>query len=473
MRKIFYTILLLLLNLSVWANNLQIANVALTNDSTITFSVSWENSWRVSVAPNNHDAAWIFIKKRDCASGQWSHVNLSATTTNHGAGTPLEVYVDGKDAGSIAKGVFLRRSTDGVGNITSVSVSIRMVGLAQGEYDFRVFGVEMVNIPQGAYDLGDGDASGGSFKNGGTANPLPITSESAITVGTANGNLYTASSTYRPVSLPANYPKGFREIYCMKYEISQGQYVDFTNSLNSDQGIARHFASVANRHSITGAWPVAVAGTPHRAKNFLAWTDLLAYLDWAALRPMTELEFEKIARGPAPVVAGGYAWGTSTITDGNTVVSDGTATEAVSTAITPGSGLANFNNTTILGPLRCGFAAKTGTTRYQAGATYYGVMEMSGNVWEQTITTRNASGSAFTGALGDGELSLSPTPGFANVASWPSQQASIASTSSVAGRAFRGGSWSDVPARLMLSDRLGVNGLDGRRLNNYGGRGVR
>ncbi|MCP4441836.1 MAG: formylglycine-generating enzyme family protein [Aureispira sp.] len=473
MRKFFYTTILMLLNLSLWANNIQISSVALTNDSTITFSISWENSWRVSVAPNNHDAAWIFIKKRDCASGQWSHVDLSTTGANHTAGAPLETYLDGKDGGGVAKGLFLRRSADGVGNITSVSVSIRMVGLAPGEYDFRVFGVEMVNIPQGAYNLGDGNISTGSFKNGSTSNVLPITSENAITVGTASGNLYTASSTYRPVSLPANYPKGFAEVYCMKYEISQGQYVDFTNSLNSDQGAARHFSSAANRHNVTGIWPVAVANAPHRAKNFLAWTDLVAYLDWAALRPMTELEYEKITRGAAPVVAGGYAWGTSNITDGNTIVSDGTATEGVSTGITPGSGLANFNNSTILGPLRCGFAAKAGTTRYEAGATYYGVMEMSGNVWEQTITTRNATGTAFAGNLGDGELSLTPTPGFANVASWPSQQASVTSTSSAVGRAFRGGGWGDVSSRLRTSDRASINGLDGRRINSYGGRGVR
>ena len=33
-----------------------------------------------------------------------------------------------------------------------------------------------------------------------------------------------------------------------------------------------------------------------RACNFLNWNDLAAYLQWAALRPMTELEFEKICR---------------------------------------------------------------------------------------------------------------------------------------------------------------------------------
>ncbi|MCH2045648.1 MAG: hypothetical protein MK212_16145 [Saprospiraceae bacterium] len=473
MKKTILITCMLVWGMQLFANNVQIANISLSNDSTIVFSISWENSWRVSVAPNNHDAVWLFIKKRDCASGQWSHVDLSTNVTHHTIASPLEVYIDGKDVGTNAKGVFLRRSTDGVGNITNVSVALRMVDLVPGEYDFKIFGIEMVNIPEGSFDLGDGNASTGSFKNGNTSNPLTITSEGALSAGTSAGYLYTSSSSYRPVNLPANYPKGFAEVYCMKYEISQGQYVDFTNSLNSDQGAVRHFASTAARHSVTGSWPVAVASAPHRAKNYLAWGDLLAYLDWSALRPMTELEYEKICRGPAPVVAGGYAWGTNTITDANTITNDGTATESVSNVVTPGSGLANYNNNTVLGPLRCGFAAKVATTRLEAGATYYGVMEMSGNLWEQTITTRNTAGSGFTGALGDGELSLSPSVGFANVTSWPNQQSSLSSSTSVSGRAFRGGGATNTFGYLRLSDRTSVNSADGRRNYTYGGRGVR
>jgi formylglycine-generating enzyme required for sulfatase activity len=42
--------------------------------------------------------------------------------------------------------------------------------------------------------------------------------------------------------------------------------------------------------------------------NILSWFDVAAYLDWAALRPMTELEFEKVCRGPENRIAGEYAW---------------------------------------------------------------------------------------------------------------------------------------------------------------------
>ena len=41
--------------------------------------------------------------------------------------------------------------------------------------------------------------------------------------------------------------------------------------------------------------------------------NLCTYLDWAGLRPMTELEYEKICRGPSAPVAGEYAWGSTTI----------------------------------------------------------------------------------------------------------------------------------------------------------------
>ena len=40
-----------------------------------------------------------------------------------------------------------------------------------------------------------------------------------------------------------------------------------------------------------------VAGAPSRPANWISWDDGLAFADWAGLRPMTELEFTKAARG--------------------------------------------------------------------------------------------------------------------------------------------------------------------------------
>lgn len=468
----FLAIILMVLPMLLMGNNVQIDNVTLTNDSTLTFSISWENSWRVSVAPNNHDAVWLFLKRRDCASGQWSHVELSSVVSSHTVAAPLEVYIDGRDA-SGTKGLFLRRSADGTGNINSTVVSLRMTALPIGEYDFRVFGIEMVQIPQGSFQLGDGNISVGSLTDGSTANPFTVASEGAITAGSTTGRLYTTSTSYRPLSLPANYPKGFAEVYCMKHELSQAQYVDFVNMLTSDQAAVRQITGTANRLNITGTWPVLVANTPHRAMNFLGWADFLAYLDWSALRPMTSLEYEKICRGPVTPVGGEYAWGTNIITDANTVVTDGTATEQVSNAITAGGGIANYNNNAILGPLRGGFAAKPATSRLTAGATYYGVMEMSGNLWEFVVSTRIAAATAFSGNVGDGTLTVSPGPGAANQPSWPAQTASTASSTAAVGKGQRGGSWNEGTANQQVSDRTLDYNPDARRFNEYGGRGVR
>lgn len=452
---------------SSYANNLIISEVTLANDSTLTFKVSWENSWRTNNAPYNHDAVWLFIKKRDCASLQWSHVNLSLSPTSHSTSSPLEIYIDGRDNASVTKGVFVRRSAAGTGNVSGVTVSLRMQGVTAGQYDFKVFGIEMVQIPAGSFSIGDG-SSAGTFKVGATNNPYQVNSEAAITVGNSGTNLFAAtSSSYYPVALPAAYPKGFKEIYCMKYEVSQGQYVDFVNTLLSDQGAARQVTGTTNRLSIAGTWPVLVANVPHRAMSTISWYDFLAYLDWSALRPMTELEFEKIARGPSAPVAGEFAWGTTLITDANTAAADGTATENSSTAITPGSGLANYGNTSILGPLRCGFAAKPGTNRLEAAAGYYGVMELSGNMVESMVTTTDATGAAFSGIVGDGELSLSPNAGFANVTGWPSAAAGTA------GACTRGGSWAQGETTLRVSDRTQSHVLPSGRATSYGGRGVR
>jgi len=450
-----------------YSNNLIISAVTLTNDSTLTFNVSWENSWRTNNAPFNHDAVWLFIKKRDCASLQWSHVNLSLTPSHHSTSSPLEIYIDGRDNASISKGVFVRRSSAGTGNISGVTVSLRMQGVTAGQYDFKVFGIEMVQIPEGSFNLGDG-ISAGFFKTGGTSNPYLVGSEGAITVGSTGANLYAAtSSTYYPVALPAAYPKGFKEIYCMKYEISQGQYVDFVNTLLADQGAARQITGTTNRLAISGTWPVLVANVPHRAMSHLSWYDLLSYLDWSALRPMTELEFEKIARGPVAPVAGEFAWGTNLITDANVLAADGTATENSSSAITAGSGLANYGNTAVLGPIRCGFAAKPGTNRFEAGSGYYGVMELSGNVSESAVNSTDGTGAAFSGVLGDGEISLSPNAGFANVTNWPSLAAGTA------GGCIRGGSWLQGETTLRISDRTQSSTMPSGRVNYYGGRGVR
>ena len=119
----------------------------------------------------------------------------------------------------------------------------------------------------------------------------------------------------------------------------------------------------------------------------------------------------------------------------------------------------------INGPLRVGiFAASIGTpTREEAGATFYGVMEMSGNLFERPVTIGNATGRLFTGTHGDGVLTSS---GEADAGTWPPGATAV-------GAGFRGGAWSHASTFLRVSDRFLAASSDSDRVFNRGFRVVR
>ena len=147
------------------ANNLQISGTSVdTTTGEVTFNIKWDNSWRTNIAPANHDAVWVFIKYQDCTDKLWKHANLSVTSADHSAASPLKV-----DAVTDGKGAFVYRSANGGGNIgnTSVTLKLNIAGANYANLNFKVFGVEMVNIPQGSFTVGDGACksrrSGGNF----------------------------------------------------------------------------------------------------------------------------------------------------------------------------------------------------------------------------------------------------------------------------------------------------------------------
>jgi hypothetical protein len=208
------------------------------------------------------------------------------------------------------------------------------------------------------------------------------------------------------------------------------------------------------------------------ACNYLSAHDLMAYLDWAALRPLTEFEWEKMGRGPF-IGSYGYtfqkAWGTEEITEVTSIVNPGTATEAPGNS---GDGICVYNNNaSVGGPMRCGFAADATTAdRYSCGASYYGFFELSGNVYEPYMGTWNntTSDDNFGGESGDGLLNAN---GDANQATWPQGADGTGTTQTY--MYYRGGNWTTTdPGDLTISDRTGWDPYN-NRYTYTGGRGGR
>src|ERR1044072_5179290 len=63
-----------------YANKVQITNVSIINSGpgniVVQFDLSWDNSWRVNVGPNNYDGVWVFFKYKT-ASGNWTHMTMT------------------------------------------------------------------------------------------------------------------------------------------------------------------------------------------------------------------------------------------------------------------------------------------------------------------------------------------------------------------------------------------------------------
>lgn len=461
------------------ANDIAVTNVVLVNqmvgDNTVDvkFDLTWENSWRSAdpayPAYTNWDAAWIFVKYRD-ESGNWQHATLSTNRAHHTCATNSTI-----DPAPDGMGAFVYRAGSFAGGAVSYpntrlrwAYGVNGLNFAAGAaVTVAVHAVEMVYVPQGSFYVGSGGTESGSFTDGSWVNgatiPFQIASEAALTIANAAGNLWGTSSSGlntigAPGTLSAAFPKGFAAFYCMKHEITQGQYADFLNKLTSNQASARDPAGLsAKRYTITGSYPAFSASAPDRACNYLGWNDGLAYADWAGLRPMTELEYEKACRGPAAPVANEYPWGGTTYTqlvDEIGTSGSGAETPSPATANCCLEGAAN-----IQGPTRAGIFATALSDRVLSGATYWGIMEMGGNLEERPVAVSTAVGRLFTGLHGDGHLGAD---GNANVGNWPTD-----------GAGMRGGDWGDSNLRTRVSDRLSaVYDYLGRQFH-VGWRGVR
>ena len=496
------------------ANNLSVVNVAIgtrnPNAKTVvvTFNVSWQNSWRNKI---NYDAAWLTVRLNNAQVTpvnkilcQITATGLNPAGTSTGNGSNLQIYVP-KDAA----GAFLQPAATGfVGNINTqnvqLTVNYQSCGFGDNDQIYAsVFGLEMVFIPQGSFYVGDYNTSVASL-NSGTADNTPwqIGSENAIPVSNSASGGYQYVSSGNPgefatgatFTIPAAFPKGYNAFYVMKYGLNEGQWVEFVNDLPAAARVNRDLSdnnhknstNVVNRNTISCAGTPLLCSTqrPWRAVSFLSWMDLAAFLDWDALRPMTELEFEKMSRGPLLPNAGEYIWGNTTIAAATAI--SGTTEDGTETITTPNAN-ANYNNTTFsggdtsqgayyqTGPLRGGIFAGSNSNRVSAGASYYGVMDLGGNLKERVVTIGNTSGLVFSGNHGTGVLNTTTGyEGNANITGWPGMDAQAQNgVDGAVGSGFRGGSWADSANYLRTSDRIEAALTSTAALNTFGGRGVR
>jgi hypothetical protein len=471
--------------------------------SDLRFDLAWGTAWRAlwtepaaqsvtgrELPVESWSAAWVFAKyltAADKASNVWRHATLAPAAASHQApaGATLEV---GLTAGRGA-GVFLYRAAPGHGALDLRDVRLRWLHGADGvtnpaAAELRLFALEMVHVPQAPFQLGSGGTEDGSFTDGawtdGAALPFLVDERwsapraegsNARRIGAAPGRLWGVSEYGRnrigsEGAVLDRYPTGYEAFYCMRYEVTREQFTAMVNTLperlfeETFAGDSTHAGSIftaAGRYGLAGVWPAFTAAKPYQACNLLSWWDAARFAAWAGLRPMTELEYEKACRGPRKPAAGEFTWGTAQIAQEEYLMErEGRDDERVTNARRDGAGNANYELTmpayfgwparsgvsAIPGsPVRAGLFATPAGGRAAGGASYWGILELSGNVREQVITIGNARGRLFEGAHGDGSPEIP--------ADWPP----LAGEETAIGTGFRGGFYGDLTGPLRVSDR--------------------
>lgn len=306
-------------------------------------------------------------------------------------------------------------------------------------------------------------------------------------LGAVDGDNWGGGTIDSPVKTPVTYPNGFQGFYAMKYELTQEQYVKFINRLTKGQqeSLLGNLSALTEGAYIFGSTHTkadtrngiiltkkSVNGVPYEfgnnldasnpevddkadgqtvACNFMSITDMLAYADWTGLRPLTEFEYEKIARRPYPevpakgeidgAILGEFAWNTINIEKTTGVVEHPGETNEV-----PSNGNANFENG-VRGPIRVGAYAAIGNTQITAGSGFYGGMDLSGNLAE-IYYNGNEKGRVFNAyaknSHGDGYLKQDAQTDIP-VSIWP-QDAQVAFI-------LKGGSFQDSRSVLSVGDR--------------------
>jgi len=429
-------------------------------------TVSWNHSWRND---KNHDAAWVILKS--LKNQGYDHLPLLAGSAEmlwKDDPTMPDATIDVAEDGG---GFFVHASENYRGPLKyRISVALDTAQLSRQEVSragVKGYGIEMVYIPKGPFTLGDPSEAARkrysfyrSDDEGNYDGLYRIESEDeTIPVGPEEGSLYYRSdqAIYRGDQqgpIPADFPKGVRAFYLMKYEISQGDYANFLNTLDRHGASVRYpggmtdFEKFGNTlHIEDGAF---VADRPEQRMNFMHWDDMMAFIDWAALRPYTEFEYTKAARGTGEPIAHEFPWGTDNH-------------DRLARKINPATNFMEMQRSMTEADLN-------DENRPYFGASYYWVFDLSGGLWDKVVTIGDPTGRAFEGQHGDGKLNFA---GYADVEGWPKGY------QNAKGYGYRGGGhygepWiSDFNPYSPIAFRNFASWSGGLRTKAYGGRAAR
>jgi hypothetical protein len=286
-------------------NYLLVQNVTTTGNVPgqsiqVQFDLNWGNTWKDNV---NWDAVWIFMKYKD-AQGIWQHAKVSTSGFDHGQGTPNMI-----EPSADQMGAFVRLSEEGTGNFDVEGMQLRWNYGSDGlssvsGIEVRVYAIEMVYTPQGDYKMSQGALAPG--------NKIPVINNRLSPLLSADGDSSLRIKGDAGLDLDANgtventtYPTGYYPFYIFKYEMSEQQYADFLNCLTPVQ---RATLGVAGS-TITLTAGQYYASSPNQVCAGSNADRVLAYADWAGLRPMSYLEYQKALNGPKASNANGQMYG--------------------------------------------------------------------------------------------------------------------------------------------------------------------
>lgn len=446
MKKLYFILLLVLpiLIFDAKANNVKVENITFNQSNLeVSFDLSWENSWNFG---DYHDAVWVFVKYNPNNIGSWLHAKIDSTGCSSSS-YDLEFAEDNM-------GIYVKRRNQGQGNNNSASVTLKLDGPLQGIFpDIKVYGIEMVNVPEGAFYFGDNYSFYSlveevAVKNNLVKQPILINDSPNPFLNKQLKKVdfpgyYTNKSS---IDLVDSFPTGYNRFYCMKYEITQGQYVDFLNSLSFyEQTIFSNFTSNflfgENFRNASTFRQFNYGFLPNDYNNGITFdqykfsetgelvfycdldadnnyndpddgmtlaavldpVSLNAYLNWSGLRPMTEMEYEKACRGPIKPSPGDLAWGSSSF-----IIVDDYYIRNLNGIGTDTFKLGDiFYGPLIYLPIRNGICASdTIKSRIVTGGSFYGIMELSNSVAEFVIPIYEDlnSNQSYNFKNGDGEI---------------------------------------------------------------------